>query len=289
MPLSLRRRVASLEAIHAKFEDLEEAHFARLREIEASFASETAALFARRQRIVSGLEEPTDEEVQESAYYEYVSSIDGDAPVRSGGSAEVVGVPAFWPTVLRYCTSLQPGTIDDFAFSDADWAVLDYLVDVSAAPWDPTSEMPEGMPGFEEPLESLGDEGYVLRFTFAPNPYLASPSLSLHCLSGEVLKADVPEWKGSENDPTFVWSTRKLKKRRGGEGSVKRTRRPTESFFRIFADPSLDDSDATDEMVPLADLQEELIERVRSDAIPRAGIYYINALHNLEEDDMYEE
>ena len=41
--------------------------------------------------------------------------------------------------------------------------------------------------------------------------------------------------------------------------------------------------------VPLADLQEELIERVRSDAIPRAGIYYINALHNLEEDDMYEE
>ena len=275
MPLTLRRRIASLEALHAKFETLEEEHHERLRQIEQSFTEQTEALFERRQRIVSGLEEPTDAEVQESVYYEELAS-GADEANGADDEPKIVGVPSFWPTVLRHCPSLQDGAIDGFAFSDADREILEHLVEVRSEPWNfEDDEMPDD---FEE---LLSEPGYSLVFRFAPNPMMESESIALYCLgTGEVVQANPPLWSDRRHDPTLTWVSKKVKKK-GAGSSVKRvSARPAESFFRIFS-PADEDAAAAEEraaLLPLTELQEEIVLRLREDAIPRASMYYISAL-----------
>ena len=67
MPMPVRRRIASLETLHGHFEVLEEAHNEKTRQLEAEFMRDTAAILRRRQEIVSGKSEPSEEEVRTSA------------------------------------------------------------------------------------------------------------------------------------------------------------------------------------------------------------------------------
>ena len=73
---ALRRRVASLESLHARLELLEEEQHEKLRQLEAEYMEQTRAIFERRQQIVSGVEEPTDDEVNASAYFSALMEAD---------------------------------------------------------------------------------------------------------------------------------------------------------------------------------------------------------------------
>ena len=133
------------------------------------------------------------------------------------------------------------------------------------------------------------EEGFALRLSFAPNELLASEELVLYCHGGgEVVDATPPVWKDPQHDPTRSWRLKKVKKR-GAEASQKKlVARPTESFFRIFDVLGANDDDraSDDALYPLPELQTELILRLREDAIPRAAMYYINALHGFEDGDL---
>lgn len=90
--------------------------------------------------------------------------------------------------------------------------------------------------------------------------------------------------------------TKKVKKR-GGKAEKRLVAKPNESFFRIFAvadDPDdLDYEDdrpvrgsgAEDGLLPLVELQGEMVLRLREDAVPRAAVHYIGALsgHDFED------
>jgi nucleosome assembly protein 1-like 1 len=290
MSEKLRRRVAALEAIHAQYEELEESHFERMRQIEQSFQEQTSQLFGRRRTIIDGAVEPTDEEVQASAYRAEFEAL-AVAPTDEAADNGTIGVPAFWPTALRSCASLK--NIEGFEISKADWTVLDYLVDVRSEPRESDSEVPEGWE------VETGEPGFSLVFTFAPNPYLTNDTLALHCSGdGELEEVDGPMWADEGANPTIRWATKKVKKK-GGQATKKQVAKPVESFFRIFSDPD-DSLDEYDEMhdrhatgrsaggpqlMPLFELQSELILRLKDDVVPRATLHYIHALSGIDPDD----
>jgi nucleosome assembly protein 1-like 1 len=290
MPHALRRRIAGIEALHAEFEELEEAHHEQLRLIEQSFTEKSNALFTRRQRIVAGVEEPTDEEVARSAYFAEFEEVLGKAPESRPGDAPVVGIPAFWPTVLRRCTSLQPDAIEGFAISEADWAVLEHLVEVRMEPWQPQEQMPDDFDA-----DVVHDEpGFSFTFVFAPNPLLRSPELTIFCLgSMEVASATTPQWTDPKHDPTVTWRTKKVRKKGAAETIKKLSARPVESFFRIFAVESVagDETlaDEEDERMSLQELQQDIVFRLRDDVVPRASMYYISQLHGFDDEDLDDE
>jgi len=284
MPMALRRRVAALEALHARFEGLEEDHHRQVQELERSFAARCDKLFARRGKIVTGLEEPTDEEVNSSAYYAEFAEAEKEMQAAdlelATPAADPGGVPAFWPTVLLEHT-LQPDAIEGFNVSDADRSVLSYLVDIRLEPWEPAEEqvMAEDF-GMEPTSGDLG-AGFAIHFTFAPNPMLQSERLALYCLpDGEVADVDVPTWHDPKLDPAIQWVTKKVRKK-GGPPVKKEVARPADSFFRIFSlggDEAAEGEDGG--MLSVHELQEEMVLRLREDAIPRAAIYYMHALHS---------
>lgn len=207
MSHALRRRVASLESMHAQFENLEEEHFERLKQIEVSYQEQTHALFQRRAQIISGEIEPTEEEVLSSAYFAEFQEQGETAAAGDAEENEVGGVPAFWPTALRSCVSLNH--IPGFEVSEADWAVLDYLTDVSSRPWEgDVDAVPEGWD------VSTGEPGFSLHFSFAPNPFLESRELVLYCNGdGEVERADEPVWTHEQHG---VRHTARKKEREAG-------------------------------------------------------------------------
>ena len=321
MSPALRRRVAALEGLHARYELMEEEHHERLKEIEVSYLKATRELFARRQAIVVGESEPTEEEVKASAYFEALQETEAQDNGAPDPSQDVVGVPAFWSTIMTHRSAMQ---IEHFQMSDADVSILEYLTDVHHDAWD-DEESGITMEGFEASFSSLGDPGFKITFSFAPNPFLENDSLTLYCNGDmEVVEVDTPVWKDEKLDPTVAWVTKKVKKRGGGPVTKKAVAKPADSFFRIFELTSTDPDDDANldwndeaavmaklaeaaggsmrdpgvldangerlEMLPLRMLQQEVLVRLRDDIIPRAQIYYIGALQGVDfDDDAYDD
>jgi len=104
--------------------------------------------------------------------------------------------------------------------------------------------------------------------------------------NGEIEQVDAPTWSAEEADPTVRWVTKKVK-RAGKAPTKKRVAKPASSFFRLFTDPAEyepdddADDDASGELSP-SQLAEEVALRLREDAIPRAAIHYITALHGVD-------
>ena len=267
MPKALRRRVATLETLHARFEQLEEQHEERLKQLDIEFAAQVTAIHERRQAIVEGLEEPTDAEVEDSAYF---ASIEDTMPAKDAPAP--VGVPAFWPTVLQHCPSFEG--IDDFEISEADHAVLAHLIELKAEPWEGEELLPEGFDA-----DGLST-GFAMHFRFTPNPLLASEKLSIYVhADGSIGNADAPLWRDATADPTVEWVTKKVRKKGQTQTSKKQTARPVPSFFQIFSGANAPTAQGLDdEPSALEQLQMEILFRLKEDAIPRASIYYINAL-----------
>jgi len=288
----MRRRVASLEGMHSRFEQMEEEHHERLKELELSYLAEQRALFERRQEIISGAAEPTEDEVAASAYFSALQEEEQTAGVDATvGPHDPVGVPAFWSTVFRHSPNLSE--FEGFQMSEADMAVLEYLTDVQTRAWEESdAQMSEMAEGWDTEIGS--DPGFSIHLLFAPNPYLKDAELVLYCNGDfEVVQATEPRWREDKYDPTVQWVTKKVKKKGGGPVQKKLVAKPAESFFRIFEVPTEDEDAADwaqeqegapmpaaggDERLPLRQLQNELVMRLREDVIPRAPMYYIGAL-----------
>jgi hypothetical protein len=105
-----------------------------MRELERKFEPLYAAVFDKRRDVVTGVVDP---------------AAGASAPAAGG----LVGIPAFWLTVMQNC-----GATRDF-IEPHDEPVLEHLVDVKSA--------------FIEDLK-----GFKLTFVFSPNPYFDNAELT---------------------------------------------------------------------------------------------------------------
>jgi len=313
MTPALRRRIAALEGLHASLDAIEEAHDLKLQQLQRTYQESTQHIFDRRAQIVDGHEEPTQEEVQASSFFESIQEAEAEDTGVPDPAHDIKGVPAFWSTVL---SPSNPSLTDfeGFVISAADCRVLEYLVDVSQEVWENQAEETSGLEG----LEIGGDPGFAVTFTFAANPYLENETLTIHC-DGEydVVKSDTPVWKDEQSDPTVQWVTKKVKKKGGGAATKKVVAKPAQSFFNMFEvteeeddfdfgaagesmgggpnSPSLalmqhlmrggmagmgEGGDEGGMAKPFRHVQHEFMMRLKEDLIPKAQMYYIGTLQD---------
>ena len=244
------RRVAALDALHCQQTAVEEEHLRQLRKLEEALIENSGSIQRRRHEIVSGVAEPTDEEVTASQIVE--------APPVPPGAPEVpAGVPRFWEMAMRNCDSLQPMTLDDaidddysdgeqaepVIITEADWSVLAHLENVTVQTWEPPPEEWEselGELGGGSVVDDLAEEevideeqsvGFSLHFRFAPNDFLEGDELALYCYTtGEVAETTPPVWRDGR-DVTVRMRTKKIK-RKGRDAERVSVAKPVDSFFR---------------------------------------------------------
>ena len=318
---AFRRRILALEALHQQQEELEQAQHKRMAELEAEFFAESQQIYAQRQSIVSGAEEPDDalvassqmgQVLDDSSFAQGTGDPESDAAFFARG-----GVPHFWAGAIRGCDPFHEATDDEGEMlpvvCDGDWEVLQHLVDVSMDAWEPPQRslghldagVDDDGDEFGELSETIEEAGYSLTFRFAPNDMLAPgcEELTLYCYSHHEV-ADVSpqkiEWQPGR-DPTVRTTTRRPKRRKGKPPPEPVTVEiPTDSLFRIFTPPlSLDDdfgdasggygeAEAAAGVAHPATLQEAVVAMVRETLIPHATAYYLKSMagsDGFEEED----
>ena len=206
---------------------------------------------------------------------------------------------------MRNCDSLQPKSLDGDALgrddysdaepddepvilTEADWAVLAHLENVTMQTWMPPAEEWESdlvdeigaSTADEEPLDEEQSVGFSLHFHFAPNEFLEVDELALYCYAtGEVAETTPPLWREG-HDVTVRTRTKKIKRKGKGTERVS-VAKPVDSFFRIFEAP--DDEERIEAaadagLAPVEVLQEALVMPIKEDLVPHASAYYIRAL-----------
>ena len=135
------RRVAALDTLNSKQNELEVDHLQKLRALEAALLEKSAEVQKRRHAITSGASEPTDDEISASSLIEAPSADEIAAAADSAPS----GVPQFWEKAMRNCEGLHPealyevtgGEGDHQIITERDWSVLAHRSNVEVAEWTP--------------------------------------------------------------------------------------------------------------------------------------------------------
>ena len=308
MPRVMQRRVAGLDTLQNQVEALEQAHERRLRELELAFHEDTQGILERRRTIVTGEDEPSDEEVRASSI-----SLDVDASDSAGKSCPP-GIPGFWMTAMMQCDALQDP--DRPVFNDNDWLVLQHVEDVRAEPWTPPAPAfddglhdEDGNPAFpdddDDDDEVMADDdddrghGFAVHFTFAKdNPFIDADAreLSVYCYShGEValVAPDVIPWRGGM-DPTTQTRKKKKRNKRTGQTVERTVHEKVPSFFNIFTQFDHDNPEelgggggggagdgaqmGEELMEATVEQQERICLAIRENLVPHATAYYIQDL-----------
>ena len=114
---AFRRRILALEALHQQQEELEQAQHKRMAALEAEFFAESQQIYAQRQSIVSGAEEPDDalvassqmgQVLDDSSFAQGTGDPESDAAFFARG-----GVPHFWAGAIRGCDPFHEATDDE--------------------------------------------------------------------------------------------------------------------------------------------------------------------------------
>ena len=311
MPRVMQRRVAGLDTLQNQMEALEQAHERRLRELERAFHEDSQGILERRRAIVTGEDEPSDEEVAASS----IAPLDADASDPADSSCPS-GIPGFWMTAMMQCDALHDP--ERPVFNDNDWLVLQHVEDVRAEPWTPPPPAfddglydEDGNPAFpddddDDDDDAMADDegdrdhGFAIHFAFAKdNPFIDADGLelSVYCYShGEValVAPDVIPWRDGM-DPTTQTRTKKKRNKRTGQTVERRVHEKVPSFFNIFMQFDLDDPEVLgdggggggggsgaqmDEKLIEATVeqQERICLAIRENLVPHATAYYIQDL-----------
>ncbi|KAL7423496.1 histone chaperone [Cryptotrichosporon argae] len=236
LPAPVKRRIDGLKGLQAEHAKIETEFQLAILEVEKQFFSKYAPLYERRQAIIAGKAEPTEDEVtagqQADSDDEDEDEDDEDegarvTEIKEGEAGEtetdVAGVPDFWLTALQNHPPIAE------SITDADEDALKHLVDVRL------SYLESGKPGFK------------LHFVFSPNDYFTNDELTKTYYYQEQVgyggdfvydKAEGSDIKWKEDkDLTKKVEMKKQRNKSTGRTRVVRKVVATDSFFNFFSPP----------------------------------------------------
>ncbi|WVQ68212.1 uncharacterized protein L199_006419 [Kwoniella botswanensis] len=292
LPPAVRRRIDGLKGVQVEHAKIESEFQMAILELEKKFLGKFAPLYERREAIVSGKAEPTENEVEAGKASD---SDDEDDEEEEGAkveevkdekdSSDIKGIPEFWLTALKNHVPISE------TITDSDEAALKSLTDIKL------SYLEAGQPGFK------------LHFIFGPNDFFEDTELTKTYYYQEQVgyggdfvydKAIGHEikWK-EEKDLTKKVEIKKQRNKTTGRTRVIKKVVPTDSFFNFFKPPqpptpeSLESSDVDEDELEELDARLETDYQIGEDfkekIIPRAVDYFTGKALRYEgdfEDDM---
>ncbi|BES97456.1 Nucleosome assembly protein [Nesidiocoris tenuis] len=276
LPEKLKRRLQGLKRLQAQTALLEARFFQEVHKLECRYHEEYSKLHAKRDYIVRGAVEPTDDELYPG---EPVRLIQGElAEKLAKDKFEGPGVPDFWPTIFK-----NVAVLNEIVYP-CDEPILKHLIDVRCSLT-------------ENPM------GFQLAFHFTPNEYFKNPILTKdYFMKCEPDKEDPFSFEGPEifkaagcaidwnpgKNVTVKTVKKKQKHKLRGQTRVVTKEVKADSFFNFFSPPEFPDDpnvELDDETLNLLSADFELGHYMRERIVPHAVLYYTGELL----DDGYED
>lgn len=294
LPKFLKRRVDALKKIQLDHVNIQTQYHRELKELELKYEKLYEPLYEKRQKIVSGEHEPTDEECSLPANI-VDNECDGDQENKEEPDktpllteeeeksleTKVKGIPGFWLGTLLSCYNFNE------SIEDHDRPVLRHLNDVKLT--------------LEDKEDFLC---YRLDFNFSENSYFTNKVLTkTYYLKKKPDEKDPFSFEGYEvcksegceinwntgKDVTQKTVTVKQKNKVDGRTREKKKEVERDSFFYFFRPPNVaeevDPASMDEDLAQVIGIDFELGEIFRQYLIPKAVLYYIGYMLDEEEDD----
>lgn len=273
LPMSVRRRVASLEKLQMHYSKLEALFQEEILELEKKYHKLYQPLYLKRSEIVNGVCEPT-EDLETGHELGHVSETEDKSHSASCKKPifpeDIKGIPQFWLTAMKNISSLAE------IITPEDEKALCYLTDIR--------------------MSYLDKPGFRLEFYFADNEFFSNKMISKTYYYRDELgyggdfvydyaEGDKIEWK-SNKDLTVKVEIKKQRNKNTKQTRVIKKAVPTNSFFRFFIPPVItddqDDSDSDIDNRLEADYQ--CGEDIKDKLIPRAVDWFTGAALAYEDE-----
>ncbi|USP75823.1 uncharacterized protein yc1106_03097 [Curvularia clavata] len=276
LPASVRRRVAGLKGVQKEHSKLEAEFQEEVLQLEKKYFAKFTPLYETRQKIVNGVEEPSEEQVKvgEQQQEEDEDEDQPEAELNKDEGKDVKGIPEFWLSAMKNQISLAE------MITDRDEAALKHLTDIR--------------------MEYLDRPGFRLIFEFEDNEFFTNKTITKtyyyqeeNGYGGDFIydhaEGDKIEWKAGKDLTVRIESKKQRNKSEFLSGRCRTTKGanmildtkqtrvvkktvPTESFFNFFDPPKppQDDDDATSDIEERLELDYQLGEDIKEKLIPRA-------------------
>jgi nucleosome assembly protein 1-like 1 len=154
LPAPVRRRVTGLKGIQKDHTKLETEFQEEVLALEKKYFAKFTPLYEKRAKIINGLAEPTEAEVEAGAdtKEDEEKSEDAAEENETASNENVTGIPEFWLSAMKNQVSLAE------LITDRDEEALRSLTDIR--------------------MEYLDKPGFKLIFEFAPNDFFANKTIS---------------------------------------------------------------------------------------------------------------
>ncbi|CAH1971730.1 unnamed protein product [Acanthoscelides obtectus] len=290
LPPPVKRRIKALKKLQLATTQIEAEFFKEVHALECKYHQMYVPLYEKRNAIVNGGHEPTDEEAQ------WPSDLEDDLPenVKEKIAAErgkqketsvpedAKGIPEFWLNVFKNVVLLAD------MMQPYDVPILKHLTDIKTI-------------CREEP-----NMGFTLKFHFSSNEYFTNEVLikdyMMKCAPEEddPFNFEGPEiykctgsninWNPGKDVTTKTVKKRQKHKSRGTVRTVTKTVQ-NDSFFNFFNPPSIPenskDEDVDEDIRNLLTTDFEIGHYIRERIVPRAILFFTG--EGCEEDEDFEE
>ncbi|XP_014249452.1 nucleosome assembly protein 1-like 4 [Cimex lectularius] len=295
LPKSVRRRLLALKKLQLEATHIEADFFMEIHKMECRYHQLYSKLYEKRQQIVNGTYEPTDDDCEfpEGKYKsslaldEFGNDVLGQLLPESANKMDndVKGIPNFWLTIFKNVALLND------MVQPHDEPILKHLQDIKVV--------------F---LES-NPMGFILEFHFSPNEYFSNSVLTkryeMKCAPSPedpfsfegpeiyTCKGCVINWYKGKNVTMKVIKKQQKHRSKGIVRTVMKTLQ-NHSFFNFFTPPKFsDDSDADieaefdEEIKNLLTTDFEIGHYIRERIVPHAVLYITGEA--FEDEEEYEE
>ncbi|KAJ2520364.1 histone chaperone [Coemansia sp. RSA 2049] len=292
LPKAVRERVDVLKHLQQQHAEIDKRLHMEIYELEKKYSQQYAPLYERRNAIVQGAAEPTEQEKAAAAEIaakekEEADAADGEASgIKEEDEDEdedaeaATGIPEFWLTALKNHPSLAE------LITERDEEALKFLRDIRLVYLDET-------PGFR------------LEFSFGANPFFSNETLTktyvydqdelAGALEFSHAQGSEIDWK-AENDLSVTVETKKQRHKTTNRTRVVKKTVPAQTFFSFFAtveEPDSDDeSEAAEETRDRITLDYELADDLKEKIVPNAVDWFTGKAleyEGIDEDDYEDE
>ncbi|XP_023029094.1 nucleosome assembly protein 1-like 1 [Leptinotarsa decemlineata] len=295
LPDSVKRRIKALKKIQLEATNIESKFFKEVHELECKYHRLYVPLYEKRNTIVNGLYEPTDDESQWPSDNEeeigentkekedLPDALKDKLTIEDAKKEDkdVKGIPEFWLTIFRNVNLLSE------MVQPHDVPILKHLTDIKTI-------------CKEDPMS------FILEFHFSPNEYFTNLVLTkeyeMKCApeeedpfsfeGPEIYKCTgcVINWNKGKNVTLKTVKKKQKHKSRGVIRTVTKTVQ-NDSFFNFFSPPAIPDDtkedDVDEDLRNTLTADFEIGHYIRERVVPRAVLFFTG--EGCEDEDEFEE
>jgi len=271
-----QKTIGVLKNLQKTYSDLEEQFEEEYLKLREKYNALYAPVIIRRNEIVTGEKEPSEEELK---------GVTGTEVATEKKDEDIKGIPDFWYKVLLH------SEIKSEMIQEEDLECLKYLRNVVieeflAKPKTETAAEEEKKEEDEFDIDFKQNPGFKIIFKFAENPFFSNDTLVKTYYYEEADTEDIAvsegteiQWK-EEKDLTVKITTKKQKHKSGNRTRTIQVKEPKDSFFNYFKnlEEEVQKEENEENMIlqTLLEADAEMGDIFKERIVPNAVNYFLN-------------